>query len=276
MRGPAVTPQLAQGDGERGEDDLSLGVVLYQLVCAARPFERDDDDPRPAAHRIRRDPPIPLHRRAPDVPPALERIIMRAIEKLPADRYATADAMAEELEEIASARAGLRGDRRVIRALEQAGLVRVAENGASEAIARRKSISIRAPLGGLALLSAIVFATGAALQGTAHRSGEVAGSAPLELLPAAPGYLRVLATPWAEVWIDGQRAEVTPFARAVPLAAGTHYVTLIHPRAPAERRTLTIAPGETRWIDVVMAVPELAPKAEAARSPQPGEKDKKR
>ena len=47
------------------------------MVCGARPFERGDEtDRRPAAHRIRRDPPIPLHRRAPEVPLALERIIM--------------------------------------------------------------------------------------------------------------------------------------------------------------------------------------------------------
>jgi serine/threonine-protein kinase len=90
-----------------------------------------------------------------------------------------------------------------------------------------------------------------------------AGTRPLELVPSAPGYLRVLATPWAEVWIDGQRVDTTPFARAIPLPPGMHYVTLVHPSAPVEKRTIAIAAGETRTIDVVLAVPDLAPKDDA-------------
>jgi FtsP/CotA-like multicopper oxidase with cupredoxin domain len=87
----------------------------------------------------------------------------------------------------------------------------------------------------------------------------------LELAPVSPGYLRVLAMPWAEVWIDGQRVDVTPFARAIPLAPGTHYVTLVHPNAPKEKRTLNLGAGETRTIDVVMAVAD----APAAPAPSP-------
>jgi serine/threonine-protein kinase len=65
------------------------------------------------------------------------------------------------------------------------------------------------------------------------------------------------------VWVDGQHLDVTPFARAIPLPAGTHYVTLIHPSAPVEKRTVAIVAGETRTIDAVMAVPELAPREDA-------------
>jgi serine/threonine-protein kinase len=70
----------------------------------------------------------------------------------------------------------------------------------------------------------------------------------------------VLATPWAEVWVDGQRIDVTPFARAIPLPGGTHYVTLVHPSAPVEKRTVSIPAGETRTVDVVMAVTETSPR----------------
>jgi serine/threonine-protein kinase len=75
----------------------------------------------------------------------------------------------------------------------------------------------------------------------------------------------VLATPWAEIWVDGQRVDVTPFARAVPLPAGIHYVTLVHPNTPSEKRTVTIVSGETLTIDVVMNIvpdePDAGPDA---------------
>jgi serine/threonine-protein kinase len=270
-----MSPEQILGEGVDARSDVfSLGVVLYQLICGARPFERGDGaDGRPAAHRIRRDPPIPLHRRAPDVPVALERIVMRAIEKLPADRFQSADAMAALLEELSSPRAGLSGDRTVLRALEHAGVVSPADAGASVVPVRRKEATVRRAIAGLAAIGAFACVAGGVLQVTAHRRTEGGGASPLELVPAAPGYLRVLATPWAEVWIDGQRIDVTPIARAIPLVAGTHYVTLVHPRAPVEKRTLSIAAGEVQTIDVLMAVAESP--TDARRS-APAEKEKKR
>jgi eukaryotic-like serine/threonine-protein kinase len=260
-----MAPEQILGEGVDARSDLfSLGVVLYQLLCGARPFERGDDgDQRPAAHRIRRDPPIPLHRRAPDVPPSLERIVMRAIQKLPADRFPTAEAMAEPLEELATSRSGLRGRGLLVHALEGAGLVSASEIEDGAAPPRRKRATARPAIAGLALLGLAGVLGGALLQTTAHREGEAAGSRPLDLLPPAAGYLRVLATPWAEVWIDGQRIDVTPFARAIALPEGTHYVTLVHPSAPVEKRTVAIVRGETRTIDAVMSVPEVAPAEDA-------------
>jgi hypothetical protein len=63
-------------------------------------------------------------------------------------------------------------------------------------------------------------------------------------------------------------------ARAIPLAAGTHYVTLVHPRAPIEKRTLAIVAGEVQTIDVVMAVAEEG--AGVRRSSASADKEKKR
>jgi serine/threonine protein kinase len=211
-----MSPEQILGETLDGRSDIfSLGVVLYQLVCGARPFERGDEaEGRPAAHRIRRDPPIPLHRRAPDVPPALERIIMRAIEKLPGDRYPTTEALAVDLEELSSPGSGLHGDRLVMRALENAGLVTPPEAGPKAAPRRRRRSSLRPALLGLFVLGGAAIGVGVLLQAKASRKGESEAGMPLELAPASPGFVRVLATPWAEVWIDGQRVDVTPFARA--------------------------------------------------------------
>jgi hypothetical protein len=263
-----MSPEQILGESVDPRSDVfSLGVVLYQLVCGARPFERSDEtDRRPAAHRIRRDPPIPLHRRAPDVPPALERVVMRAIEKLPADRFQTTEALAAELDELLGSRTGQRGEDLVVQALQEAGLVSAPEPGGVAVPRESKRASVRRAVAGLAVLGGFSVAGGIALQATAHREGRAAGAQPLELVPASPGYLHVLATPWAEVWVDGQRVDVTPFARGIPLPVGTHYITLVHPNAPVEKRTIDIVSAETRTIDVVMAIPDLAPKGEAGSS----------
>jgi serine/threonine-protein kinase len=270
-----MSPEQILGESVDPRSDVfSLGVVLYQMVCGARPFERGDEtDRRPAAHRIRRDPPIPLHRRAPDVPHALERIIMRAIEKLPSDRYQTAEALAEQLDELLLSRSGMRGDKLVVHALEEAGLVSAPELGGAEVPRESKRASVRRAVAGLAVLGAVAIGGGIALQATAHREGRTAGAQPLELVPASPGYLRVLATPWAEVWIDGQRIDVTPFARGIPLLPGTHYITLVHPNAPVEKRTIDIVSGETWTMDVVMAVHDLSPAGDAGADPASAERD---
>jgi eukaryotic-like serine/threonine-protein kinase len=267
-----MSPEQILGETVDARSDIfSLGVVLYQLVCGARPFERGDETDRMAtAHRIRRDPPIPLHRRAPDTPIALERVIMRAIEKRPADRFRSAEAFSERLEELAIARSGVRGEKLVVRALAHAGLVAAGETAGAAVPKPKTRASVRQATAGIAILGAVAIAGGGALQAAAHREGQAAGARPLELVPLAPGYLRVLATPWAEVWIDGQRVDETPSARRLPLSPGTHYVTLIHPNAPVEKRTISVASGETRTIDVVMAVPDLAPKDDATRAEREG------
>jgi serine/threonine-protein kinase len=177
---------------------------------------------------------------------------MKAIEKLPADRFQTAEVLAEQLEELALARTGRHGPELVVRALEHAGLVTPSEAEAGAPPLVRARGSLRRTVAGLGVLGALAVGGGIALQATGVREGQATGSRPLELVPANPGFLRVLATPWAEVWVDGQRADVTPFARPIPLRPGTHYVTLTHPSAPAQKRTLVVASGETATIDVVM------------------------
>ena len=88
-----------------------------------------------------------------------------------------------------------------------------------------------------------------------EREAAQAGSKRLELAPPNAGALRVVATPWAEVNVDGQRIDVTPMARAIPLAAGTHYVTLTHPSAPPDKRVVVITAGETTTLEATMKLP---------------------
>ena len=253
-----MSPEQILGEHVDARTDIfSLGTVLYQLVCGTRPFDKgDENDRRAAAHRIRRDPPVPLHRRAPEVPRALERIVMRAIEKLPVDRYASAAVLAEHLEEFLESRTRAVPNAVVVRALTRVGLLEGDAAQASAAHDLRPRASVRPTAYGFAALFGLIVLGGAVIEITG-RGGSYrvsAGERPLELAPPSAGALRVLATPWAEVWVDGQRIDTTPFARSIPLSPGKHYVTLRHPSAPIEKREVAIEPGETVTIEVVMSV----------------------
>ncbi|MGA2447780.1 MAG: serine/threonine-protein kinase [Polyangiaceae bacterium] len=254
FRTPAyMSPEQILGEAVDARSDIfSLGVVLYQAICGARPFDRSDE--RPFAQRIRRDPPIPLHRRAPEVPRGLELVIMRAIEKLPANRLQSAVELAEQLERLLAPRSGLRGDGLVVRALADAGFATQTQTLEPAPSAPSERAPVRRAAAGLAMLGVVSVVGGGFLQTRARHDNQASGDRPLALVPHSPGFLRVLATPWAEVWVDGERLDVTPFARRIPLEPGTHYVTLTHPSATVEKRTVSIAPGEIRTLDVVMAV----------------------
>jgi serine/threonine-protein kinase len=117
-------------------------------------------------------------------------------------------------------------------------------------------------IAGLALTLALAIAGGAALELGFSEQGASANSrrgARLELVPHTTAYLRVVAEPWAVVFVDGQKIDTTPIARPIPLEAGVHYVRLEHPDAPAELRTVQLAAGETLLLDVAMKVPNAPP-----------------
>jgi eukaryotic-like serine/threonine-protein kinase len=263
-----MSPEQILGETVDARSDVfSLGVMLYQLLAGSRPFDREGEaDKRAAAQRIRRDPAPPLRERAPEVPRPLERIVMRCLEKLPADRFASADEVADRLESFVRARTSDKPSAIALRTLVVAGLVE-GDAGTDRWQVEEK----RRPIGG-ALLGfvaiALAFAMGGGLlQWSARgaRAAAQAGSKPLELVPTEAGGLRVMATPWAEVSVDGQRIDVTPIGRPIPLPAGPHFVILRHPNAPPERRAITVSAGETTTLDVAMRIGAVEGDAGARR-----------
>jgi serine/threonine-protein kinase len=262
-----TSPEQILGEPPDPRSDLfSLGVVLYELVAGTPPFGGSDD--RSATSRIRNEPPPPLGRFVPDLSPALERVVLRCLQKLPSDRFQSAadlgDALAQAEREIGvtAPRAALVARMRAA-GLETSGpLPDKVERGP----VARSGRSVGRVTFVLFLLSVLSVAGGAAIQFAARRADRQAGDRDtrgrLELSPANPGYLRVVAQPWAHVIVDGQKLETTPFARPIPLAPGTHYVRLEHPHAPTERRTLSVTGGETIALDVVMQV--RGPRAETS------------
>jgi hypothetical protein len=77
--------------------------------------------------------------------------------------------------------------------------------------------------------------------------------------PSKKMQLRVVATPWAHVLVDGRLRETTPFAQPIELEPGRHVVRLEHPSAPAEERIVEGQAGQAILLDVRMAVKKPIP-----------------
>jgi tRNA A-37 threonylcarbamoyl transferase component Bud32 len=88
-----ISPEQGQGrrDLDAGTDIYSLGVVLYEIVVGRVPFTADTPFSIVHDHIFK---PLPLPRSVnPRVPEAVERVLLKALAKERADRYADVDSL---------------------------------------------------------------------------------------------------------------------------------------------------------------------------------------
>jgi tRNA A-37 threonylcarbamoyl transferase component Bud32 len=106
-----MSPEQVRGEAVDYRSDIfSLGIILYELTLGQRLFRGPAEIVMKRIADEKVAPPTALKR---DFPPALELIVMRALEKRPDDRYQTAEELRVDLEEFL-ADEGLRtGSRRM-------------------------------------------------------------------------------------------------------------------------------------------------------------------
>jgi serine/threonine protein kinase/Tol biopolymer transport system component len=96
-----MSPEQLHGEEPDPRTDVwSLGVVIYEMVTGRSPFEAESETEMVKAI-LKRDP-RPISQLRPGVPPALERIVERALEKRPEERTASMDAMSADLRRLAA------------------------------------------------------------------------------------------------------------------------------------------------------------------------------
>ncbi len=102
-----MAPEQAAADPhvDHRADVYAIGALAYEMLCGRPPFVAPTPQALLAAHITQAPEPPSQHRRA--VTPVLNAILLRCLEKRPADRWQTAGELAAQLEAVVTPSAGM-------------------------------------------------------------------------------------------------------------------------------------------------------------------------
>jgi len=94
-----MSPEQIKGTrGDDRSDVYGWGVLMYEVLTGRVPFEGDNWMATMAAH-LQADP-KPIRQRRPDVPPALEAVVLKAMRRYPEHRYQSAREIVLDLDRL--------------------------------------------------------------------------------------------------------------------------------------------------------------------------------
>lgn len=138
-----MAPEQVTGRPIDARTDLySAGVVLYELVTGSVPFEADTIAAMMNKH-VNEAPPPP-RRLNPEIPAALETLLLRALAKDPNQRYQTIAEMAAEMERVTH-QLDLNRERGQITSLYEGGVQAFEQGHWDEAVERLDKLNALAP-----------------------------------------------------------------------------------------------------------------------------------
>jgi serine/threonine-protein kinase len=240
-------------------DVFLLGAVLYAMLTGRGPFVGDGDG---VSQRIRHHTPTPPSRMNPRVSRRLERLVLDCLAKRQHERPPDLTTVASRLSRELRRETSLPNDVLVSRALEAAGLAGALPSPADASVARGTALRLKLGVPGVVTVGlALALALGLWWRDGDERGGDKAAG-PRGIVDE-PGRVRVLARPWAEVFVDGRRIDVTPMASPIEVKPGRHTVSFRHPAAPEETRAVELIAGQTVVVEVDMKV-EATPHGSAS------------
>jgi tRNA A-37 threonylcarbamoyl transferase component Bud32 len=219
--------QIAGGDVDARSDIFALGCLFYELVCGHPPVTTVEGDVQIFYRQIH-ERPSPLSSQVADVPPALDRLVDRALRKDPAERFTSMKEMAGALAAVAEE---LRADRGPTLTVDPAP-------------AGRPSAPVSWPLAAAAGIA--IAAAGIAVFAVPSSHRVATRSAPRTVLMA------ITEPDGASVEIDGRAtSEKTPAAIG-DLSTGRHTVRLRLQGYADLSRSVDIAPGGRAVVDAIL------------------------
>jgi eukaryotic-like serine/threonine-protein kinase len=246
-----MSPEQVLGERLDARSDLfSLGSTLYEMITGRRPFETEHS--RTIAQRIRLDAPTAINRFV-DVPASVERLLARALAKVPADRFSSAAEMLQVVQRILESYGESSNCQRIAQAVDGGAVKQSPKRLARSAAEPSRSAEVVKTVAVYVGASCLFLVGAMAIQrwfGTPENDVKLTSGLPL--VPNQAAYLRAVVSPWADVIVDGEQVATTPFAAAIVLPAGVHHVKFVHPEALPEERQIQLAPGQTLQLDIAL------------------------
>jgi len=269
-----MSPEQILGDKLDFRSDIfSVGIVLYQMLTGRKPFV--EDEARTVMQKIRLDRYESPKKLSVEVPRKLERIMGRCLQKMPANRYPTTQALIDDLTEFLAPRVPMSHNARLVIFLNEIGVMTAEQTDeVLSAVAPRVLRSGRRDPGFLKSIAkwqaaafGALLVSGLTVQIASGRWSEPPlGDAAAALDLAEAGYLTVSADPWAHVYVDGQHVLTTPAARAIPLKPGRYYVKYSNPYFASVEHEVVVKAGSTVRDRATLSEP-IATVNEAKASP---------
>lgn len=217
--------QVTTKDVDRRADIFALGCVLYEASCGVRPFH--GGDALATLYQLLEQEVVPPSQRLPDYPAALERIVLKALERNPEARFQTIEEMGRALESWLASERAMIGDRQV---------AQVVTTALGERIARRAR-AVESALTSIEGLDSSVGAAGPTPPHAETLSGSAA-NAPPKAEPRKPSRRLVWTGILASVPLVGA---VFVVARPSPPASEPAPSTVTRPAPAVPTRTPVVA-----------------------------------